>query len=261
MSSYPNVWERYDPTTRVLDVAQSARLLDSQLQEFAQTSIKTLRGKGKRFIFNELGLGGCENYGCDGTGTPDIYQLSKAAYNGQGSYESYDTPPKLVNPFRYMWTKSFRMEWWRQTLQLFRRRPSSRGELIGSGLANSTSGDSGKSVSEYSPDAAYVWAVGSWDIAAIYNPSTKGQQPDTVGCDPLNSYCDPDILDMIKAFNKAGTVQSSAMFALPGPAYYQAQPAQVRSRSVSAASVALQADPQSVPGWAQPLLFARPVWG
>jgi hypothetical protein len=69
----------------------------------------------------------------------------------KGSYESYDSPPKLVDPFRYLWTKAFRMEWWRQQLAFLR-----------------------DTSQELAVDAAYLWPVGSWDIAAIYHPDTKG---------------------------------------------------------------------------------------
>lgn len=240
-SSYPNVWEQYDPASRSLDIAQSARLVDSQLKEFAGTSIQALRRAGKRFIFNELGLGGCQWFGCDGTSTPDIYQLSINAYNGRGSYEDYSNPPNLVDVYRYYWTKAFRMEWWRQHLRFFKRSTSSS--------------------LTYCPDAAYIWVVGSWDVAAIYASSSKGFNPDAVGCNPLESYCVPDLVGMIKDFNSEGTVPSRAMFTLPGPAYYQAPSARVRSRAVSAEDVQLPVDLSSVPAWAQPLVFSRPSWG
>lgn len=242
VSSYPNVWEMYDPATQSLDVGQSARMLEAQLVEFAGLSIKTLKRAGKRFVFNELGLGGCQDWGCDGTSTADIYALSKNAYNGQGSYENYASPPVVVNPFRYFWTKSFRLEWYRQTLQLLQRWSPTMSQLA--------------------PDAAYIWSVGSWDIGAIYHPDSKGQSPATVGCDPLNSYCDPAVLSMIKEFNKNGAVPSMPLFALPTAAYYVSPTTTAaRSRAVSAEAVALAVDPSSVPGWAQPLVFARPVWG
>jgi len=156
-------------------------------------------------------------------------------------YESWASPPKVVDPFRYMWTKAFRMEWYRQQLRFFKRSTSS----------NLT----------YCPDAAYIWTVGSWDVAAIYASSTKDQNPDAVGCNPLVSYCDPDVLDLIKDFNSEGTVPSKAIFTLPGPAAYQAPAARLRSRAVSAEDVALPVDFSSVPAWAQPLVFSRPVWG
>lgn len=52
-----------------------------------------------------------------------------------------------------------------------------------------------------------------------------------------------------------------AMFMLPGLSSYKAQAAEVRSKQVSAAAVALPVDPSQVPAWAQPLVFARPRWG
>lgn len=100
VSSYPNVWDRYDAGRRALDVSQSARKLDEQLKEFAQTSIKEQRRSGKRFIFNELGVGGCKDWQCKLSDVPDIYELSSDAYNGAGSFESYDNPPTLLDPFR-----------------------------------------------------------------------------------------------------------------------------------------------------------------
>lgn len=113
VSSYPNVWERYDSGRHTLDVSQSVRQIDAQLKSFAKVSVQQLRRiqGGKRFILNELGFGGCQDWGCDGTNTPDIYELSGNAYNGQGSYESYASPPVMQDPFRHMWTKAFRMEW------------------------------------------------------------------------------------------------------------------------------------------------------
>jgi hypothetical protein len=69
----------------------------------------------------------------------------------QGSYESYDNPPRLVDPFRNYWTKAFRMEWWRQQLAFLR-----------------------DSSHELAVDAAYMWPAGSWDVAAIYHASSKG---------------------------------------------------------------------------------------
>lgn len=69
----------------------------------------------------------------------------------QGSYEDYSSPPKLVDPFRYLWTKAFRMEWWRQQLAFMR-----------------------DSSHELAVDAVYLWPVGSWDVAAIYHPDSKG---------------------------------------------------------------------------------------
>lgn len=243
VSSYPNVWERYEPAKRTLDVSQSVRQIDTQLKQFAGVSVLSLRrtGGGKRFVLNELGFGGCKEYGCDGTNTPDIYDLSINAYNGQGSFETYATPPVVVDPFRHFWTKSFKLEWYRQQLLWFRR------DI--------------RSIRNYAPDAAYIWAVGSWDIGAIYHPGTKGNDPDGVGCDPVNSYCDPDVLTMVKNFNRAGAVPPSTFFTLPGLAYYKPKPAAVRARSVEPEAVALSVDPRSVPGWAQPALFARPRWG
>jgi hypothetical protein len=77
----------------------------------------------------------------------------------QGSYESYDSPPKLVDPFRNYWTKAFRMEWWRQQLAFLR-----------------------DSSHELAVDAAYVWPAGSWDVAAIYHASSKGAAQHACGC-------------------------------------------------------------------------------
>ena len=56
----------------------------------------------------------------------------------QGSYEDYNSPPKLADPFRYLWTKAFRMEWWRQQLAFFR-----------------------ETSHELAVDAVYLWPVGS----------------------------------------------------------------------------------------------------
>lgn len=113
VSSYPNVWQRYDASRHTLDVSQSVRQIDAQLKSFAKVSVHQLRRgqSGKRFVLNELGFGGCQDWGCDGTTTPDIYELSGNAYNGQGSYESYASPPVMQDPFKHMWTKAFRMEW------------------------------------------------------------------------------------------------------------------------------------------------------
>lgn len=240
VSSYPNVWDQYDPTRRALDVSQSARKLDEQLKEFAQTSVSDLKRGNTRIIYNELGFGGCKDWQCKLSDTPDIYELSSEAYNGAGSFESYDSPPTLLDPFRYMWTKSFRMEWYRQHLNFFRQKGSR---------------------ATYVPHAAYIWSVGSWDVGAVYSPSSKGQDPEGVGCDPLNSYCDPDVLSMIKDFNQRSVVSSRPYFTLPGVKYHKRQGASMRSQVVPASAVALNVDLSKVPLWALPTLLARPRWG
>lgn len=77
------VWERYNASTKALDAPQSLRNFASQLQQFGGVSLASLRAAGKGFISNEIGLGGCRDFGCDGTTTPDIIELSKNAFNGQ----------------------------------------------------------------------------------------------------------------------------------------------------------------------------------
>ncbi|WIA21195.1 hypothetical protein OEZ85_000443 [Tetradesmus obliquus] len=234
-SNYPNVWERYNASTKALDAPQSLRNFASQLQQFGGVSLASLRAAGKGFISNEIGLGGCRDFGCDGTTTPDIIELSKNAFNGQGSYEDYSSPPKLVDPFRYLWTKAFRMEWWRQQLAFMR-----------------------DSSHELAVDAVYLWPVGSWDVAAIYHPDSKGQSPDAVGCDPKASFCDPELLAMMRNFNRAGLVPARPFFNLPGPAYYT--PPNFRRRRQAGPCLPAQL-PDNVPDWALPLVLSRPQWG
>jgi hypothetical protein len=77
------VWERYNATRKALDASQSLRNFATQLQQFGGVSLASLRSAGKGFIANEIGLGGCRDFGCDGTTTPDIIELSKNAFNGQ----------------------------------------------------------------------------------------------------------------------------------------------------------------------------------
>lgn len=79
--------------------------------------------------------------------------------------------------------------------------------------------------------------------------------------DRCSCCSDPDVLGMIRTFNREGAVPSRELFVLPGAAYYKPKAAAVRSTSVSPQAVALPVDPLEVPGWAQPALFARPVWG
>jgi hypothetical protein len=67
----------------LLNAPQSLRNFATQLQQFGGVSIASLRAAGNRFIANEVGLGGCRDFGCDGTTTQDIVQLSQNAYNGQ----------------------------------------------------------------------------------------------------------------------------------------------------------------------------------
>lgn len=216
VSSYPNVWDQYDPATKALDVAHAIRTLDNQLTQFAGTSIQEQRSQRKIFILNELGVGGCLNYGCDGKSTPDIYQLSKNSFNGQPTFAGYGgsstTKDDIVDPFRWSWSKAFRMEWYRQHLAFFR--------------------DVGN---PYSPDQAFVWGIGSWGVTANYPADSFGQDPDGVGCDPLKSYCDPDLLAMLDTFNRITRQPTTAHFNLPGPKYYD--PSAVQALSVRALAV------------------------
>jgi hypothetical protein len=237
VSSYPNVWDQYDPVSRTLDVSQSARKLDEQLKTFANVSIAELRGAKKRFIFGEFGLGGCEDFGCDGRSTPDIYELSKNAYSGTGEFINYYTQVE-TNPFYYAWTKAFRMEWYRQHLVFFKRKIPE--------------------IAQYAPDAAYIWGVGSWDVGAIYPPSTRDFDPDGFGCDPHNSFCDPDVLDLIKTFNIKGKYPGK-LFWLPGVNTFK--PPYRLARSPAPRLITLPFSPKDLPGWALPGTMTRPVWG
>lgn len=151
VSSYPQVWENYDIATQTLDMAQSARAIDEQLQEFAGLSVRGLRAAGKKWVFNEVGVGGCVWFGCGSSDqrAPDIYALSINAYNGEGSFNGYSNDAnKNFDPFYYRWALAFKQEWWR-------------------GLLSFMSGHHKTDNPEYIPDAAYVWIVGSWDIAAV----------------------------------------------------------------------------------------------
>jgi hypothetical protein len=200
VSSYPQIWDQYDAATKTLDMGQSARAIDLQLRQFAGLSIAGLRDAHKRFIFNEVGIGGCEKWGCAAYSdrAVDIYDLSVNAYNGLGSFNEYTDDSINYDPFYRRWALAFKEEWWRALLTFL-------------------SGHSKSDNPEFVPDAAYVWTVGSWDIAAIYHGSSVGLNPDGVGCDPLKSYCDPTILKMVKAYNAKCIVPKKPFFSLPGP--------------------------------------------
>lgn len=232
VSSYPNVWDQYQPASKSLDVQQAVRLLDAQLQEFAGVTIRKLRESGKIFILNEIGLGGCEQYGCNGTTTPDIYQLAARPFNGQPSFDNYGGSP-IQDPFRYHWTKAFRMEWWRQQLAFYKTFNN-----------------------PFSPDSVFLWGIGSWSIIANYHPDSLGQKPDDVGCDPTKAYCDPELLAMLGAFNRNGVVPFGTYFNLPAQQYY-VKPASILAKRAVVAQVTSCAN---VRRELQPLVCSRPVY-
>lgn len=244
VSSYPNVWDQYDSSSKTLDVVQSIRNMDTELTTFAGTSVGELRAKGKVFILNELGLGGCREFDCNGMYSdskfgPDIYGLSQAAYNGAGAFQkTWEPEPNVYDVFNFQWTKAFRMEWYRQQLQFF------------ADLKN-----------PYAPDNAYIWVAGSWDIAGIYHTSYLGQDT-SLGCNPMKAFCDPDLMAMIQAYNKQGTVPKKTLFTLPGPSYYQkpARRAAVTAAGISQMQAAAKLQCIRAPLRYKPSVCSRPTW-